>query len=560
MKRVLSIAIATVLILLCVSPVYAEETSVLNLGRISAVMPEITAEIYGTGYSSDTISAKLGTETLKINEVHTFDEADAVCAYILVDLSTSMSEYIDLIKKCINTYVKGMDDNDKIVLLTFGETEVNEILEGTETKEEIQSKVEALQCNENGTVFYEALAKAYHMSNATISQYDREYVIAFSDGVDYQKGNTTYSEIKELYKARTLPLYAACMSDASQEAVDRFGQIARNSGGVISFVATSDAFVSLKEQIDDVTILSLESNSMVANGKKKQLSVRIGDSLIECKVPITRAKEDFSAPEVEAITYVEESNLIIIDFTEKVSGASSISAYEIIDKEGNRLGIESVEMADSDTRVEIKIETGSYNGEYYVNFSGITDCSSEKNSLDVDEDVVVMVVAQQGMSIGMIILVISIVMLLIAGGIVTIILCTRRKEDESASNRQQQQIQQDYEYSSANVIQEKHHIKAENVARIQMRIKTGSISEQNIETSLVSSLIVGRSSTCDVYIDDTKLSRQHFVIEYDGSAFYIMDLQSRNGTFLNGIRVSSRQVLHSGDKIMAGLSDIYVTF
>ena len=72
-------------------------------------------------------------------------------------------------------------------------------------------------------------------------------------------------------------------------------------------------------------------------------------------------------------------------------------------------------------------------------------------------------------------------------------------------------------------------------------------------------LIVGRSDTCDIYIDDTKLSRQHFVIENDNGTFYVMDLQSRNGTMLNGIRINSRQRLSSGDKIMAGLSDIIIT-
>lgn len=105
----------------------------------------------------------------------------------------------------------------------------------------------------------------------------------------------------------------------------------------------------------------------------------------------------------------------------------------------------------------------------------------------------------------------------------------------------------------------KHHIKTNDAIRIRLKIQTGKTSEQNIETNIVSSLIVGRSDTCDIYIDDTKLSRQHFVIENDNGTFYVMDLQSRNGTMLNGIRINSRQRLSSGDKIMAGLSDIIIT-
>jgi phosphoserine phosphatase RsbU/P len=64
---------------------------------------------------------------------------------------------------------------------------------------------------------------------------------------------------------------------------------------------------------------------------------------------------------------------------------------------------------------------------------------------------------------------------------------------------------------------------------------------------------VGRSSVAELcYPDDAGLSRQHLAFESDGRTWYVKDLGSKNGTLLNGSRISERNPLKSGDRIMAG--------
>ncbi len=65
-------------------------------------------------------------------------------------------------------------------------------------------------------------------------------------------------------------------------------------------------------------------------------------------------------------------------------------------------------------------------------------------------------------------------------------------------------------------------------------------------------IVLGRSPQCDVQIEDGGASRQHAALEQgpDG-AVRIVDLGSRNGTFVNGEQVS-REVLKDGDKIQIG--------
>ena len=65
---------------------------------------------------------------------------------------------------------------------------------------------------------------------------------------------------------------------------------------------------------------------------------------------------------------------------------------------------------------------------------------------------------------------------------------------------------------------------------------------------------VGRDEKADICIDDRGLSRFHFEIAWNGEVAAIRDLQSTNGTFLDGVRVSEL-VLRSGSKISAGRTE-----
>lgn len=563
MRRLKAGIIALLLIVMCALPANAAGTAVLSLGRVSIAMPKVTVEVKGSGYSEKDVMAKLGTESLSIESAKSFDESNSVCTYILVDLSGSVRRSFDLIQENINSYIDNMGDDDKVVILTFGETKVTSLLDGNETKDAIKEKVNSLKCDEDGTLFYEALKEAYQLSNATISQYDREYVIAFSDGIDEQRGSTTYEEIKELYKTHTLPLYAACASNASQEAADRFGNLARSSGGSIKMISNNADFDKLLQEIDDVTMLRLEANNNVADGQAKVLSIKIAESQVECEVPVTKTLEDNEAPKVKSIRYEAESNIFVIEFTEGVIGANVISGYKITNSKNEKVGIESVKVSDSCMQVEIKVKGELQNEKYAFSFTGITDQSNERNTLTGEASIEVTDVVQTNNYVVWIVLACIVVVLLVILLVVLLVMKSSKREEEATTEVPQQNQQQNVnlvvEHQGISAVNEKHHVKAEQIVRMRLRIKTGRTSEQNIETNLVSSLIVGRSDTCDIYIDDTKLSRQHFVIESDGRNLYVMDLQSRNGTTLNGIRVNSRQILRSGDKIVAGLSDIYIT-
>lgn len=70
---------------------------------------------------------------------------------------------------------------------------------------------------------------------------------------------------------------------------------------------------------------------------------------------------------------------------------------------------------------------------------------------------------------------------------------------------------------------------------------------------------VGRSSRCDLVIKNHRISRHHAEIRSIGSGQYcVLDVGSRNGTFVNGERVAGSRVLSSGDELVFG--DLTLTF
>lgn len=65
-------------------------------------------------------------------------------------------------------------------------------------------------------------------------------------------------------------------------------------------------------------------------------------------------------------------------------------------------------------------------------------------------------------------------------------------------------------------------------------------------------VVIGRSEEADIRLDDQGVSRKHAMIEvYSRDQFYLTDLASQNGTWLNGMRVRTTRLLH-GDLVRIG--------
>lgn len=101
-------------------------------------------------------------------------------------------------------------------------------------------------------------------------------------------------------------------------------------------------------------------------------------------------------------------------------------------------------------------------------------------------------------------------------------------------------------------------IQEEEGMPFHVRVNVKGNKPEDLDLTIVDSFIVGRSKICNLYFDDKKMSRQHFALEWDGQDMYVTDLDTTNGTFLNGVKINKRRQLKQGDTISAGSVELTV--
>lgn len=69
-------------------------------------------------------------------------------------------------------------------------------------------------------------------------------------------------------------------------------------------------------------------------------------------------------------------------------------------------------------------------------------------------------------------------------------------------------------------------------------------------------ILIGRDRDCNFICNDTSVSRHHAQIIDYSTSYSVVDLDSTNGTFVNGRKVSSETTLHAGDLLRVGNVDI----
>ncbi len=66
--------------------------------------------------------------------------------------------------------------------------------------------------------------------------------------------------------------------------------------------------------------------------------------------------------------------------------------------------------------------------------------------------------------------------------------------------------------------------------------------------------LIGRGGDCQLVLPERQVSRHHVKILRGDGGFILQDLGSKNGTHLNGHKVTGRAVLHDGDEIQIALA------
>ena len=80
---------------------------------------------------------------------------------------------------------------------------------------------------------------------------------------------------------------------------------------------------------------------------------------------------------------------------------------------------------------------------------------------------------------------------------------------------------------------------------VEREVVTLSVDGERHEIASAA-LVIGRSKDCDIQLADPNVSRRHAELRQEGTAYWIVDLDSTNGIEVNGRRAEAREAGRRG--------------
>ena len=530
--------------------VYAQSC---EIEQISLHMPDVRV-YYRSDQQEQNYEAYLGGEALNYDKSAQFRELnEGVDYYILLDISASIpdSQFAN-IKDGIINFISSKGEKDKCVLLTFGD-ESNVVLNGSENPQDAAAVVQGLQNKDMETVLFQTLVKTADMiDQAAQTEEKRRVIITITDGEDCVTGQATSNEAVSELNHKGIPMYAIAVDVGKEEYINSFGELARNTGGTLSIFNSGtclDLMNQIRNTVQDSYVAFFHSDTNVASNTREDLTVKFLDQQVTDtkEVIATRWIPDTEAPQV--VQWEKEGdNELKLTFSEKVLNADNLADYKV-ERDGEAVVVDSVFYSEKETPYAVlTFKDKLYTGNYQINFSGITDCSMEKNgitnmdSFDLDG-------AKKGKSTTFWIILIAGIAAVVVVGVVIVVVVTYKKVKKNKGV-----IYVDGKATLASNVDVKQHVSVVNLPQktVTFLMKDQINGKCELKITINGSAMAGRSDDCDIYFDDPKMSRQHFALETDGNDVYITDLESSNGTLVNGVRLNRRRKLLPNDEITAG--------
>lgn len=541
--------------------------------------PEVKAYITGSMIQEQSqVSGSVGKIPLvQKGENVTFENSGEGISYIiLLDNSGSVNrEQFDEAKKQLVNLRESLKNNDEMTLYTVGANspagEKKNVLGRKANASEKKKKkadckkisnIEYMGSADSKTVLYRSLNEV--LASQT-SPKMRTVVLLVTDGEDDSKGKdidkvSTVEEVREAF----IPVYGVFLSKKSA-GTDKKIEYTRNK--ILAekncrgyyYDCTADesaesvkkAFKTLHQILYKETyVVNLHAQDNRTAGKEK-LKLTVDNSAADAvSIDYSDYVKDESTPVIVgcakkvskksiAVTLQDDNGVNLADANEK----SNYTVQTKNDKKDGKIWtIESVKAAreGNETVVTISVTEDLYKGDYILKCSNIRDSSQDENKMEtsaeftIEDGVNGKIAAVRNMVkaywwIGLLLLVIII-------GIIVIRVIKKKAVKIVEINPD--------ELNKAD----------RKLIRLTITDRAGAIKD--VEWEVEGSLFVGRSEICNIYFDDDLLSKQHFVIEVNKMGCYIEDLESTNGTVVNGVKVKNRRMLLDGDVITVGREKI----
>lgn len=325
----------------------------------------------------------------------------------------------------------------------------------------------------------------------------------------------------------------------------------RADGGIAA------CFQKFQNAVDKTTTATFRATDSTVFDEAGQLTLKSGEEAIFEKKRIAAAvawQENSSNPVLVSDTegssdYItkQDDQRISFVFSEPVKGAELIQNYRLTRGDGKNVEIRSIQYDVKTRQCTLMLEQQIFADRYHLKLSNITDIDHMPLSVEPSEIDFKMDGASERTyqfiqfirNYWWIILIAFVVVILL---VVYIVIRSHGGIIE----------QQDGKKGFANATTVTVGISTAKTKKVLLQMTDSVGKTKDIICNIDSSIFVGRDKMCQIHTDDDKMSRQHFAIESTQLGFFVMDLDTLNGTTVNGTKLTSRQMLKEGDVISAG--------
>lgn len=430
----------------------------------------------------------------------------------LIDNSKSVSEKnIEKMKEIISLYLEHKLPEEKVSIAIFGETVEEYLITDESDSSKIKEVFESITVKDKETYLTDALYDEL-LEYQTTDIYTR--FIILSDGVDNKSLGYTKEELSELLKEYPFPIFSiGCRNNSNEENLKNMFALSRMTDGnyyLLDDYETYEEVISgLTEQISCVSISIPES---LKDGSIQNILLRFHTStgIMEVKDEIAMPfsiRETVEEPEIEEKP-VEEDNVV-------------------------------------DEPVVVPIETSE-------EIEIIEEEIEEKSGIDI-------------------ISLISVV--LVVSAIVFLIINTVRKKkskkgksgkvtSDCITNHVISNDSEEMEEKGTVFLEEEQTVYLGGINDAECKIlvvRDANQPERTFRYPLRGRVIIGRKKDFDTCSDvnivinyDTSVSARHLAVTMHGEQLFVEDLNSSNGTFINGERIRGIVPVSVGSMIKIG--------
>lgn len=520
MKKIGIIAASILLSLTMSLPVFATSKA----GIVQSKTLEDSISVYVSGASADAaVEATVGTSSAGVSSQAIANMATPMKTLVMIDNSISIVDKDRAkIAEMLQNLIADRMNGELIAISTFSES-TTYLCDYTSDYKELKAAVDSLTYNDQETyltdVLYELISNDFVNGEDIFSR-----IIIVSDGVDNKSLGYTKDELNALLKDNLLPIYSiGCMNKkkSNTDQIENMFAISRLTGADTILLDDINDVIEINNILESdrqVVKYTVSPDASQLDGGTKAVKLDIGGTTysVECKMPqkTQDAAIEPPAPDTEVAPVNPDE--------------------EIIDEEAD------AETADSEEEDDEDYEDGNF-------FTNI---------LNVIKGLDVRLLIIGGVSLVLLIIIIVVIILIIKKSKkdskiepIDVNLLNQYQNPVSDPNDKTEIIG-----SFRNVDDDDHTCMIWNNQETYHVILTDvSMPARTLQIPLSGTITIGRKSTCDAVFDYEKsVSSRHCEISVKNGHFYVKDLQSSNGTFINNNKVVTEAEIVSGNIIKLG--------